>query len=367
MTRRHRHARAVVGGAALSLLAIGIWRAERLAGTIGNLFGRGVPEYQRWDSWLATIALPLTLAALVWWWRRLGEPPATGPAVGVSEWDIVRRRFLKNRVATAGLVILAALYLVAVLAPLIAPYDPTEQLGIAQNRLTPPGAAHWLGTDEYARDVFSRIVYGARISLCIGFVAVALSLTIGCAYGAVAAYFGGALDAVMMRVVDMLVSFPRLVLLIAISALFETRSLTLIMVILGLTGWMGVARIVRGQVLSLKEQDFIQAARALGMNPARIIFRHLLPNAMAPVIVAATLAIGSTILVEAALSFLGLGVPPPTATWGAMVSEGRQHIDFDSAYWISTYPGLMIVFAVVSFNLMGDGLRDALDPRLRGT
>ncbi|MGD8396777.1 MAG: ABC transporter permease [Candidatus Eiseniibacteriota bacterium] len=285
----------------------------------------------------------------------------------MSEWSIVRRRFVRNRVATAGLACLVILYLVAVLAPYIANFDPDAQLGVAKNRLLPPGSTYWLGTDEYARDVWSRMVYGARISLTIGFVAVALSVSIGSIYGAVAAYLGGAFDTVLMRIVDMLLSFPRLVLLIAISALFETRSLLLIMIILGLSGWMGVARIVRGQVLSLKEQDFVQAARALGVGSRRIILRHLLPNAMAPVIVASTLAIGGTILVEAALSFLGLGVPPPTATWGAMVNEGRQHIDFDSAYWISTYPGLAIVFAVVCFNLLGDGLRDALDPRLRGS
>jgi peptide/nickel transport system permease protein len=221
---------------------------------------------------------------------------------------------------------------------------------------------HPLGTDQFARDVLSRLLYGARISLLIGFVAVGISVTIGTLLGAVAGFLGGAVDGVIMRFVDMVISFPRLVLLITIIALFEP-SIFLITAVLGLTLWPGTARIVRGEVLALREREFVQAAEALGFSKRRIILRHLIPNALGPVIVAATLGIGDTIVMEAGLSFLGLGVQPPTPSWGTMVADGRNVLL--NAWWLSTFPGLAIVFTVLSFNLVGDGLRDALDPRLR--
>jgi peptide/nickel transport system permease protein len=258
--------------------------------------------------------------------------------------------------------VIGALYALALVTPLVAPYDPNLQGNLLTERFVGLSPAHPLGTDQFARDVLSRLLYGARISLSIGFLAVAISVTIGTTLGAVAGYLGGLVDTAIMRFVDMVISFPRLVLLITIIALFEP-SIFLITAVLGLTLWPGTARIVRGEVLSLKEREFVQAAVALGYSRPRIIFRHLIPNALAPVIVAATLGIGNTIVLEAGLSFLGLGVQPPTPSWGTMVEAGRgQLLD---AWWLSTFPGLAIVFTVLSFNLVGDGLRDALDPRLR--
>ena len=272
------------------------------------------------------------------------------------------RAFSKNRTAVAGLIVIVGLYLLALVTPLISPYDPNEQIDLLTRRLVGLSAQHPLGTDHFARDVFSRLLYGARISLTIGFVAVGISVTIGTLIGAVAGFFGGFVDTVIMRFVDVVISFPRLVLLITIIAIFEP-SIFLIIAVLGLTLWPYTARIVRGEVLSLREREFVEAAHALGYPKRRIIMRHLIPNALAPVIVAATLGIGNTIVLEAGLSFLGLGVQPPTASWGTMVADGRNNLI--GAWWLSTFPGLAIAFTVLSFNLVGDGLRDALDPRLR--
>ncbi|HKK92576.1 MAG TPA: ABC transporter permease, partial [Longimicrobiales bacterium] len=219
-----------------------------------------------------------------------------------------------------------------------------------------------LGTDHFARDIFSRMLYGARVSLSIGFIAVAISATLGTLVGAVAGYVGGWVDSVLMRTVDVVISFPRLILLITIIAVFQP-SIFLIVVVLGLTQWPGTARLVRGEVLSLREREFVQAAEVLGFSRIRILARHLIPNALVPVIVAATLGIGNTIVLEAGLSFLGLGVQPPTPSWGTMVADGRNFLT--RAWWLSTFPGLAIVIVVLAFNLVGDGLRDALDPRMR--
>jgi peptide/nickel transport system permease protein len=317
------------------------------------------------DMWLALATLVLTVGALLrWTWKSVSPAHLARSRVrGDSQWAIAGRHFKKNRLAMAGLAVMIVLYLITLLTPLIAPFDPAAQGDIITSRYLPPSAAHWLGTDKFGRDILSRTLYGARISLSIGFVAVGISITLGTLIGALSGYFGGWVDGVLMRFTDMMLAFPRLVLLIVVIAVFESPSIWLVVVVLGLTGWMGTSRIVRGEVLSLREREFVQAARALGMGDLRIILKHVVPNTMAPVIVSATLGIGLTILTEASLSFLGLGVQPPTPSWGNMVADGRDALT--EAWWIATFPGLAIVLTVVAFNLLGDGLRDALDPRLR--
>jgi peptide/nickel transport system permease protein len=277
-------------------------------------------------------------------------------------WRIAFRHFRRSKVAMTGLIILVLMYVIAILAPLLAPYDPIAQKDIVTTSFLPPSMAHWLGTDRFGRDILSRILYGARISLAIGFIATLISVTLGTVLGAIAGYFGGKIDGLIMRFTDMVLAFPRLVLLIMIVALFSP-SIAVIIAVLGLTQWPNTTRIVRGDVLSLREREFVQAAHALGMSRSRIIFRHLIPNVLAPVIVTATLGIGNTIVLEAGLSFLGLGVQPPMPSWGNMVADGRDNLL--GAWWVATFPGLVIVLTVLAFNLVGDGLRDALDPRLR--
>lgn len=315
-----------------------------------------------WDERLAVVTVLVALSASwVWSWRD-ARRTRVDVEVGLSQWQLGIRAFAKNRTAVAGLIVVSGLYLVALVTPLIAPHDPIQQYDIVALRFVGPSDVYPLGTDQYARDVLSRMLFGARISLTIGFVAVGISVTLGTLIGAVAGFIGGVVDGLIMRFVDMVISFPRLILLIAIIAIFQA-SIFLIIAVLGLTLWPGTARLVRGEVLSLREREFVQAAEALGYSKRRIIVRHLIPNVMGPVIVAATLGIGNTIVLEAGLSFLGLGVQPPTPSWGTMVADGRgQLLD---AWWLSTFPGLAIVFTVLSFNLVGDGLRDALDPRLR--
>ncbi|CAN5662903.1 hypothetical protein BH23GEM7_BH23GEM7_38460 [soil metagenome] len=284
---------------------------------------------------------------------------------GDSQWAIAARQFRRNKVAMFGLGVMILLYIITLLTPLIAPFDPAAQGNIVLTRYLSPSWENLMGTDKFGRDIFSRVLFGARISLSIGFVAVGIGVALGTVLGAIAGYFGGAVDTVIMRFTDMMLSIPRLVLLIVVIALFQEAQnpIWVVVIVLGLTGWMGVARIVRGEVLSLREREFVQAARALGMNDGRIISRHIIPNTLAPIIVYATLGIGNTILIEAGLSFLGLGVQPPTPSWGNMIADGKDALI--TAWWIATFPGLAIVFTVTAFNLLGDGLRDALDPRLR--
>ena len=268
-------------------------------------------------------------------------------------------RFRGNRFAVAGGITVLCLFLVSFLAPYITPYDP-DALDL-YHVLMPPSAGHWFGTDELGRDVFTRIVFGARISLKVGFVAVGIAVLVGTVIGLVSAYYGGMIDAIFMRFVDIMLCFPTFFLILAVIAILEP-SIWYIMIIIGLTGWMGVARLVRAEVLSIRERDYVMAAKSIGASDMRIIFRHVLPNALSPVLVSATLGVAGAILTESALSFLGIGVQPPTPSWGNILTAGKDYIEF--AWWLSLFPGLAILVTVLSYNLLGEGIRDALDPRL---
>ena len=376
---------------------------------------------------------------LVWVTHRslqnLVNPPARE---GMGSWQLAWREIRNNPRGVWGLTLLGLLYMVAPLAPVLAPYDPNEPGagGAVVHKFQPPMSSvlilghiyegevaakgmrvdgdqvtldrvekharrddillkhlgppkrgwsrdahkvrtmelnghrvpyrmerHLLGTDSNGRDLLSRLIYGSRISLSIGFAAMFVAVTLGILFGSLAGYFGSWIDTLIMRLVDILMAFPRLLLLLLIVSVYEGAGIFTVVVILGATGWMGVSRLVRAQFLQVKELDYSVAAKAFGYSRSRIMFRHLLPNCMAPVIVNATLLVGNTILVEAGLSFLGFGVQPPDASWGNIISDGRDWLE--RGWWISTIPGLLIVFAVVCFNLAGDALRDALDPRGR--
>ena len=266
----------------------------------------------------------------------------------------------KNFLFITGLIIVASMSLIALLAPVIAPYDPTS-LNV-DAILLPPSPGHLLGTDSLGRDVFSRLVYGARVSLWVGFLAVGISACIGIILGLVAGYFGGIIDEIIMRFVDIMLCFPSFFLILAVIAFLEPN-LTNIMIVIGLTSWMGVARLVRAETLSLRTREFVLAAKLSGASLTRILFIHILPNGLAPVLVSATLGIASAILTESALSFLGLGVQPPTPSWGNMLMEGKDVLEI--APWLSIFPGLCILITVLGYNLLGETLRDILDPRNR--
>jgi len=328
----------------------------------------------------------------------------------VSRRSLVWRQFKKNKPAVAGVVLVLAIGLVALLAPFLAgdvpivvrkdgtlyllpniityrsllaenmyqnfdrwepgpgefawrppiPYSPLRQN--LRERLEPPGPNHWLGTDDRGRDVLSRIIWGTRISMSVGFIAVGIAVLIGIILGALAGFYGGAVDALILRLIEIWICVPSFFLVITVMAFLEP-SIVNIMVVIGLTGWPGIARLVRGEFLKQKQQDYAVAARASGLNDRRIIFRHLLPNALSPVFVSATFGVAGAILTESGLSFLGFGVPPPTASWGEILKQSQSYVDF--AWWLVTFPGVAVFLTVVSFNLVGDGLRDALDPRLR--
>lgn len=271
---------------------------------------------------------------------------------------LIIRRILKNKIAVTGLFFLSIILIVAIFAPIIAPYDP-YRIDVYKV-LEPPSKSHIFGTDELGRDVFSRIVYGARVSLKVGIIAMGIAILTGTILGSIAGYYGGFIDSFIMRLVDVMLAFPTLFLILAVVAVLEP-SIYIIMVVIGLTGWMDVARLVRAEVLSLKEREFVLASKAIGASSMRIIFKHILPNAIYPVIVSATFAVGGAILVESGLSFLGLGIQPPEPSWGGILSVGKDYITV--AWWLSFFPGIAIFLTVLSFNLLGEALRDALDPK----
>ena len=267
------------------------------------------------------------------------------------------RRFRRSKLALVALVYVGVVAVIAILAPLIA-RDPNN-VDLA-SRLLPPDHAHRLGTDDLGRDVLSRVIHGARVSLTVGFTATAISLLIGSFLGALAGYYRGAVDWIVSRLIEVVLCFPFLLLVLAIVALFRPSFIT-IMIALGLTSWTTEARFIRGEFLRIREMEFAQAARASGARDSRIIFRHLLPNALAPVLVSASFGVASAILIESALSFLGMGVPPPTASWGNMLYSAEQYLEY--AWWLALFPGAAIFVTVAAFNIVGDRIRDAFDPR----
>lgn len=293
-------------------------------------------------------------------------------------WKMIWRQYRRNRMAVAGLVFIAFLALMAVSAPLIAtnkplwctgdgaclmapiPYTPTQYN--LDESLQPPNRSHWLGTDEQGRDVAARMVYGSRISLAVGVVAVSIYVAIGILLGAAAGYYGGWVDQTVSRAIEIMVCFPTFFLILTLLA-FVGPSIWNIMIIIGLTGWTSEARLVRGEFLKLKNQDFVQAAVALGAGDARVIFRHMLPNALAPVLVSATFGVAAAILIEAGLSFLGFGVPPHIPSWGSILSQSQEFMDI--AWWLTLVPGAAIFVTITVYNIVGEALRDAIDPRLK--
>lgn len=280
--------------------------------------------------------------------------PARGP------WEMSVRRFRANRLALWSLYVIAIFILAALLAPLLAPHDPIAIGDVMATRFQSPSWAHPFGTDEFGRDLLSRALFGARVSLSVGILAMLLATSIGSLYGAVSGYFGGMVDGVMMRIVDVWIAFPAFYLMLLLVGVFET-SVPVLILILALTAWPATARFIRGEILSLRKRDYVDAARAMGLPAHRIILRHLMPGALSPVLVTGALAVAGMIGAEAGLSFLGLGISPPTPSWGNMVAAGKDTLA--SAWWISFFPGALLTVTLIAFALVADGLRDALDPK----
>ena len=330
------------------------WRWDRIAHT----FSSGAV-----DEWVAMLFLFGSLLATAAYSsrdvRRLIRRGGT-PVTSNGPWQVATRRFRANKLAVGSVYIIGLLYILAILAPLLTLQDPSIMQNVLETRYLPPSSAHLFGTDEFGRDLFSRALYGARVSLSIGLLAMLLSKTIGTIYGATAAYFGGTVDSVLMRVVDVIIAFPTFYLMLMLVGVFEAN-IVLLVLILGLTSWPGTARFIRGEILSLKEQEFAESARAIGLPPHLVIIRHLIPSALSPVLVSAALSVAGMIGAEAGLSFLGLGIRPPTPSWGNMVSAGQDAMLV--AWWVVFFPGALLTLTLVSFSLLADGLRDALDPK----
>jgi ABC-type dipeptide/oligopeptide/nickel transport system permease subunit len=274
---------------------------------------------------------------------------------------VARPSALRHRGFLTGVALVALFALVSLLAPALAPYDPTALAGATT--LARPGGAHPLGTDALGRDLLSRVLWAGRVSLAVGLGVELLAAFIGCVIGLLAGYYGGALDALLMRATDVVMAFPSLVLAIGLIAVFERPGLDKVVIVLVALGWTTIARVMRGAVLSLKAREHVQAARALGAGDVKIMVQHLLPNALGPLLVAATIGVGSNMVAEAGLSFLGLGAQSPTLSWGAMLADGQTFLV--TAWWVAVFPGLALLLAVLGVNLLGDGLRDLLDPRFR--
>jgi len=268
------------------------------------------------------------------------------------------KKALSNPLALVGFIIIVSVFILAMLAPIISPFDPNNI--DVKAILLAPSWQHWMGTDGLGRDVLSRMLHGGRISLLVGLVAVGIATAIGIVLGAIAGYYRGWVDTLIMRLVDVMLSIPSFFLILAVIA-FLTPSIWNIMIVIGLTSWMGVTRLVRAEFLSLSGREFVLASRTLGAKDVRLIFTHLLPNSLTPIIVSAVLGVAGAVLMESGLSFLGLGVQAPQASWGNILTDGKEYIQF--AWWLSLFPGLAILITVLGYNLLGEGLRDALDPR----
>ena len=295
--------------------------------------------------------------------NKLKNPLESGMNLYAEAW----LRFKRNKLAMLGLIMVVTVLLSALFANIVAPYPPLKQLiwteGVAA-KLAAPGAKHLMGTDLYGRDILSRVLFGARISLQIGIFATVVTLLIGIPLGAIAGYRGGFADDIISWLVNVIFAFPFMLFVLAVVSVFKDPGIFLIYVAIGVVNWVQVCRVTRGQFISLRGREFVEAAHALGLPQHRIIFRHILPNAVAPIIVQATLGMGSIIMIEAGLAYLGFGAQPPTPSWGLMISEGQQYLG-QGQWWWSVFPGMAIMYTVLAFNFLGDGLRDALDVRLK--
>lgn len=338
-----------------AVIVLMAWRWDRFSGAFSTPF---------FDRWLASIFLILLLVGAVWYSRwdvgRILRESGEEKRRGKSPWKMAMRRFRENRLAAYSIYVILLFYALAILAPILAPYDPAAIPDVMANRYLSPSWDHLFGTDEFGRDLFSRALYGARVSLSIGLLAMIIAKTIGTLYGSVAAYFGGVVDNVLMRILDVWIAFPTFYLMLMLVGVFEANIVVLVL-ILGLTAWPGTARFIRGEILSLKNQAFTESARAIGLPAHRIIVRHLIPSALSPVLVTAALAVAGMIGAEAGLSYLGLGIRPPTPSWGNMVAAGKDNLL--NAWWLAFFPGGLLTLTLISFSLLADGLRDALDPK----